>query len=184
MINMVEYDSGPHREMAVDVPDSFVPRNKTPPRYPPTSKSATMTSSLSNNNKTPNKSGGRAGNGSTTTLPGHSTTQNGAPGSKPIPPPRINEKDGWSVNNNNTQAPSVLPRTLSPNKSAEVSPSTDQADRIRKYQVRRSDSSLNIPVENTTEENQGVLFRIRFSLTKHSSSFVTIVLKCIPSRQI
>ncbi|GBP10694.1 hypothetical protein EVAR_6259_1 [Eumeta japonica] len=27
--------SGPHREMAVDVPDSFVARNKTPPRYPP-----------------------------------------------------------------------------------------------------------------------------------------------------
>lgn len=24
-----------HREMAVDVPDSFVARNKTPPRYPP-----------------------------------------------------------------------------------------------------------------------------------------------------
>lgn len=26
---------GPHREMAVDVPDSFIARNKTPPRYPP-----------------------------------------------------------------------------------------------------------------------------------------------------
>lgn len=26
---------GPHREMAVDVPDTFVARNKTPPRYPP-----------------------------------------------------------------------------------------------------------------------------------------------------
>ncbi|GLH13027.1 Protein of unknown function, partial [Gryllus bimaculatus] len=25
----------PHREMAVDVPDSFVARSKTPPRYPP-----------------------------------------------------------------------------------------------------------------------------------------------------
>ncbi|XP_077295958.1 MAGUK p55 family member stardust isoform X2 [Arctopsyche grandis] len=28
-------DPGPHREMAVDVPDSFIARNKTPPRYPP-----------------------------------------------------------------------------------------------------------------------------------------------------
>ncbi|KAL0878761.1 hypothetical protein ABMA27_003799 [Loxostege sticticalis] len=28
-------DTGPHREMAVDVPDSFIARNKTPPRYPP-----------------------------------------------------------------------------------------------------------------------------------------------------
>lgn len=27
--------TGPHREMAVDVPDSFIARNKTPPRYPP-----------------------------------------------------------------------------------------------------------------------------------------------------
>ncbi|KAH1019284.1 hypothetical protein HUJ04_009127 [Dendroctonus ponderosae] len=28
-------DGQPHREMAVDVPESFVARNKTPPRYPP-----------------------------------------------------------------------------------------------------------------------------------------------------
>lgn len=28
-------NTGPHREMAVDVPDSFIARNKTPPRYPP-----------------------------------------------------------------------------------------------------------------------------------------------------
>ena len=34
-INMAEWDTGPHREMAVDVPDSFVARTKTPPRYPP-----------------------------------------------------------------------------------------------------------------------------------------------------
>ncbi|XP_044737039.1 protein PALS1 isoform X2 [Chrysoperla carnea] len=32
---VVVTDNGPHREMAVDVPDSFVARNKTPPRYPP-----------------------------------------------------------------------------------------------------------------------------------------------------
>ncbi|XP_064555602.1 uncharacterized protein sdt isoform X2 [Drosophila montana] len=28
-------DNGPHREMAVDCPDTFIARNKTPPRYPP-----------------------------------------------------------------------------------------------------------------------------------------------------
>lgn len=28
-------DSGPHRELPVDVPDSFIARTKTPPRYPP-----------------------------------------------------------------------------------------------------------------------------------------------------
>jgi hypothetical protein len=32
---MMTLDNGPHREMAVDVPDSFIARNKTPPRYPP-----------------------------------------------------------------------------------------------------------------------------------------------------
>uniref|UniRef100_A0A0K8UQR0 MAGUK p55 subfamily member 5 n=1 Tax=Bactrocera latifrons TaxID=174628 RepID=A0A0K8UQR0_BACLA len=31
----VNQDNGPHREMAVDCPDNFIARNKTPPRYPP-----------------------------------------------------------------------------------------------------------------------------------------------------
>lgn len=35
MVMMLAGDNGPHREMAVDVPDSFLPRTKTPPRYPP-----------------------------------------------------------------------------------------------------------------------------------------------------
>lgn len=30
-----DVDNGPHRELPVDVPDSFIARNKTPPRYPP-----------------------------------------------------------------------------------------------------------------------------------------------------
>jgi len=157
MINMVEWDNGPHREMAVDVPESFVPRNKTPPRYPP-NKSSTLNSN--NNNKTilgktsssgggsglvmTSELGGVRGNG---TLPG----QNGAAGiivSKPVPPPRIGDsstsstvnKDGWSVNNNNApNVPHVLPRTVvSPTKTPTTSsstPSRDEAERIRKYQV-------------------------------------------------
>ncbi|XP_026816925.1 MAGUK p55 subfamily member 5 isoform X3 [Rhopalosiphum maidis] len=35
---MSTLDNGPHRERAVDVPDSFIGRNKTPPRYPPPSR--------------------------------------------------------------------------------------------------------------------------------------------------
>ncbi|KQS30136.1 MAGUK p55 subfamily member 3 isoform X8 [Drosophila erecta] len=31
----VNQDNGPHREMAVDCPETFIARNKTPPRYPP-----------------------------------------------------------------------------------------------------------------------------------------------------
>lgn len=131
--------------MAVDVPESFVPRNKTPPRYPP-NKASTLNSSNNNNKpalgKTISGSGsvtsdgvGVRGNG---TLPG----QNGA--AKPIPPPRIGESkettmSSWSsVNNNNTQVPYVHPRTVvSPSKTAAAAttPSRDEAERIRKYQV-------------------------------------------------
>lgn len=38
MVMMTSLDNGPHRERAVDVPDSFIARNKTPPRYPPPSR--------------------------------------------------------------------------------------------------------------------------------------------------
>ena len=32
---MTMLDNGPHRELPVDVPDSFIAISKTPPRYPP-----------------------------------------------------------------------------------------------------------------------------------------------------
>ncbi|XP_075154574.1 MAGUK p55 family member stardust isoform X4 [Haematobia irritans] len=35
MLKSINQDNGPHREMAVDCPDNFIARNKTPPRYPP-----------------------------------------------------------------------------------------------------------------------------------------------------
>jgi len=35
LTKVVSSRSGPHREMAVDCPDTFIARNKTPPRYPP-----------------------------------------------------------------------------------------------------------------------------------------------------
>ncbi|BES99601.1 GuKc [Nesidiocoris tenuis] len=35
MVMMGSLENGPHREMPVDVPDSFIARSKTPPRYPP-----------------------------------------------------------------------------------------------------------------------------------------------------
>lgn len=135
MINMVEWD-GPHREMAVDVPESFVPRNKTPPRYPP-NKSSTLNSN--NNNKA---TLGKTASGSVVVSDGVGVrgngTLNGAAG-KPVPPPRIGDKEigGWSVDNNNTQIPHVPPRTsISPTKTVPT-PSRDEAERIRKYQVRK-----------------------------------------------
>lgn len=122
MINMVEWDNGPHREMAVDVPESFVPRNKTPPRYPPT-KTSTLTN---NNNSKPSLA--KTVSGDSVGVRG----QNGAAG-KPLPPPRD------SVNVNNNQVPYVPPRTVvSPTKTAAATatPSRDEAERIRKYQVK------------------------------------------------
>ncbi|XP_076321879.1 MAGUK p55 family member stardust isoform X2 [Tachypleus tridentatus] len=44
--DMMEVERGPHREMAVDVPDSFVAVRKTPPRYPPPKPSIISTDSL------------------------------------------------------------------------------------------------------------------------------------------
>ncbi|XP_022246458.1 MAGUK p55 subfamily member 5-like isoform X2 [Limulus polyphemus] len=44
--DMMEIERGPHREMAVDVPDSFVAVRKTPPRYPPPKPAIISTDSL------------------------------------------------------------------------------------------------------------------------------------------
>ncbi|KAF2362318.1 L27-N [Trinorchestia longiramus] len=59
MISMVEFDPT-HREMAVDVPDSFIARTKTPPRYPPP-KSNTTPHYYNNNYSKKISSGGTAG---------------------------------------------------------------------------------------------------------------------------
>lgn len=49
-----EYDLGPHREMAVDVPDNFVGQTKLPPRYPKTTSNPLQKSkeSLTSTNST------------------------------------------------------------------------------------------------------------------------------------
>jgi len=172
MNKMVEWEDGPHREMAVDVPDSFVPRNKTPPRYPP-SKPSTLNKTAKNGGPASTTSGGSVtsslptvGNGSSSGGVGVSSVvvtklpnQNGTPG-KPIPPPRGSEnvvKDWTGSSNANTQVPPhALPRTTivnnnnlannnnnnnvsNNNKTSAptiVPPSKDEAERIRKYQVK------------------------------------------------
>ncbi|XP_066901223.1 protein PALS1 isoform X2 [Halyomorpha halys] len=80
MVAMVE--NGPHREMPVDVPDSFIANSKTPPRYPP-----------------PRPAAG-AVNGNA-----------GSPG-KPVPPPREPPRPPpapRNINNNSTAEPSKEP---------------------------------------------------------------------------
>jgi len=119
MMNMVaEYElelqqhGGPHREMAVDVPDTFIARTKTPPRYPPPK-----------HLQAPNTNG---------TTP------------KPVPPPRDHlriEKDGRLVNR--APPPQVPARAVpvpppvigEPQQSSDRTPTREQMESIRKYQV-------------------------------------------------
>ncbi|KRT82884.1 hypothetical protein AMK59_4897, partial [Oryctes borbonicus] len=129
MVMMLAGDNGPHREMAVDVPDTFIARNKTPPRYPPPK---------------PILQSGLNGNA---TSPAPSVTLNST--SKPIPPPRDHlkiEKDGRLVNrapapqlparitNNNNNITTATPVTMTTAPSTEP-PTREQLDSIRKYQV-------------------------------------------------
>ncbi|KAJ1522794.1 hypothetical protein ONE63_001950 [Megalurothrips usitatus] len=99
-----------HREMAVDVPDSFIARSKTPPRYPPPRPVGTT---------------GAAGvNGSAV---------------KPVPPPRGHlriEEDGRLVNR--APAPQLPARSCPPDNNndpdADKEPTKEQLSAIRKYQ--------------------------------------------------
>ncbi|XP_068249572.1 protein PALS1 isoform X4 [Palaemon carinicauda] len=83
MISMVEFDPG-HREMAVDVPESFVARTKTPPRYPPPKPQGQPITPIHNNNNNNSSSKSSRKGGSS----GSATPQNGTL-PKAASPPRI-----------------------------------------------------------------------------------------------
>ena len=128
VINMVEFEKGPVREMAVDVPENFIARSKTPPRYP----------QIGSNKKK------------------HSTGQNGSL-PKPVPPPRdtlikdtplLNGGGGASDTRTKPQPPARTtatpkpsaetarkpqpqPRTTSPTQTL----SNEQKDRLKKIKV-------------------------------------------------
>ncbi|XP_063927834.1 protein PALS1 isoform X2 [Zophobas morio] len=128
MVMMLAGDNGPHREMAVDVPDTFIARNKTPPRYPPPKPIL------------------QSGVNGTATPPVAATP-------KPVPPPRDHlkvEKDGRIVNR--TPAPQLPARITNNNNNVTVTPAVavavaattptqpaaeptrEQLDSIKKYQ--------------------------------------------------
>ncbi|XP_050710409.1 uncharacterized protein LOC126995166 isoform X3 [Eriocheir sinensis] len=116
MISMVEFDPG-HREMAVDVPDSFVGRTKTPPRYPPPKPQGQTITPIHNNNNNSSK-GSRKGGSSGTATPQNGTLP------KPTPPPRIPDQP-------------QLPPQLPPGQQETLiqQPSTEaEMNRIRKYE--------------------------------------------------
>ncbi|XP_039293760.1 MAGUK p55 subfamily member 5 isoform X2 [Nilaparvata lugens] len=105
---------GPHRELPVDVPDSFIARSKTPPRYPPPRPHARQAS------QTPS-------NGTVV---------------KPVPPPRtdtISPKDGVTPPRGPRAPvpPPQLPSRAPLNNNIEQStrePTKEQLDSIRKFQ--------------------------------------------------
>ncbi|XP_034256230.1 MAGUK p55 subfamily member 5-like [Thrips palmi] len=95
-----------HREMAVDVPDSFIARSKTPPRYPPPRPVGTQ--------------GSQGVNGAAV---------------KPVPPPRAHlriEEDGRLVNR--APAPQLPARPPDNNNDPDKEPTKEQLTSIRKYQ--------------------------------------------------
>ena len=125
---MSEWDAGPHREMAVDVPESFVGRTKTPPRYPPpkpapTSVPAASSSSTGATNSAVTSTVVAVINSAANSSPGlrkkvtvaqaasaAAVGSNGVAG-KPVPPPRDHlriEEDGRLVNR--AQPPQVTSR--------------------------------------------------------------------------
>lgn len=138
MVMMLAGDNGPHREMAVDVPDTFIARNKTPPRYPPPK---------------PKLQSGLNGTAA-------------SPALKPVPPPRDHlkiEKDGRLVNrtpapqlparitNNNNNNITSSPAQLSSTIATTAEPTREQLDSIKKYQEqlrKRKEEEERIAAQN------------------------------------
>ncbi|XP_018804189.1 PREDICTED: probable serine/threonine-protein kinase DDB_G0272282 isoform X3 [Bactrocera latifrons] len=85
----VNQDNGPHREMAVDCPDNFIARNKTPPRYPPPHRPPQPPTQYKTNNNTPQQQ----------TPPTATHTSNGGGDKKALPAP--NNKHGAASANPN-----------------------------------------------------------------------------------
>ncbi|XP_055386918.1 protein PALS1-like [Condylostylus longicornis] len=141
-------DIGPHREMAVDCPDSFIASNKGPPRYPPPrppqqqqlhSQSQQQMNQIHHTNN----------------LNYNQTNNNDL--SKPVPPPRDHlrmEKDGRMVNR--APAPQVPDRKILNNQQQPIGqtidqPTIEQLDSIKKYQEqlrRRREEEERISQQN------------------------------------
>ncbi|XP_042210007.1 uncharacterized protein LOC121857817 isoform X3 [Homarus americanus] len=132
MISMVEFDPG-HREMAVDVPDSFVARTKTPPRYPPPKPQGQPLTPIHNNNNNSSKSSKKGGSS------GSATPQNGTL-PKPTPPPRIPDQP--------QRSPQLPP---SQQEGLMQQPSTqEEINRIKKYEEE-------LKVRREREEQEAML---------------------------
>ncbi|XP_055643749.1 uncharacterized protein LOC129779964 isoform X2 [Toxorhynchites rutilus septentrionalis] len=152
-----EYYIGPHRELPVDVPDSFVEVIKAPPRYPPPKaliiKEVVKKQESSSSNESINKPKPQP----------QAPTRNELNGSvKPIPPPRDHlriEKDGRLTNRAPVPAPQVPDRKVVPTTPQQLhqhigqilEPTPDQLDSIKKFQEqlrRRREEEERIAAQN------------------------------------
>lgn len=102
--DMHSLENGQHREMAVDVPESFIAHNKTQPRYPPPRNSINLTPSVVSSSK---------------------QIVNDV-SMKPVPPPRdISSMPQPQFQVNKSQAGKI---------GQILEPTVDQMDSIKKYQ--------------------------------------------------
>lgn len=88
---MVEYENG-NREMAVDVPASFIAQTKTPPRYPPTSTNPRYSATL-----TTFSPRGTENNSSTSSRQSRGSGSNGSIGMTTMPPPPTGSRDHLKI---------------------------------------------------------------------------------------
>lgn len=93
-----EYDLGPHKEMAVDVPDNFVGVIKMPPRYP--------------------KSGGGSGSGSSSTANALQKSKESLTSTNSTS--TTNEKDAIIPSTTNSQTINNITTPQTPNRNSEV----------------------------------------------------------------
>ncbi|XP_035896121.1 uncharacterized protein LOC118505024 isoform X2 [Anopheles stephensi] len=152
-----EYDDvGPHRELPVDVPDSFVEIVKGPPRYPPPKpliiKDAIRKKESCSSSESIDKPKPQSQSPARNELNGSTT--------KPVPPPRDHlriEKDGRLTNRAPVPAPQVPDRKIVPNASQHqhigqvLEPTPDQLDSIKKFQEqlrRRREDEERIAAQN------------------------------------
>lgn len=155
--------SGPHREMAVDVPDSFIARNKTPPRYPPPRPPSQVISNTPNGSQ---KQALLSTSSATSSLKsGSSSIGNGGVSLDLQPPPSYNSTH---VNNNHA----IINTNLHQNNNHHMknSPSFDSCNEFSKKLSTKCPSSLGSVCESIGFDSMSYRTKSRGSLSTRSSS--------------
>lgn len=155
------FSAGPHREMAVDVPDSFIARNKTPPRYPPPRPPTQVIYTPNGSQKQPLLSTSSA---TSSLKSGSSSTGNGGV-SLDLQPPSFNPTH---VNNNHA----IINTNLHSNNNHHMknSASFDSCNEFNKKSSSKCPSSLGSVCESIGFDSMSYRTKSRGSLSTRSSS--------------